>query len=116
MRVAGTIDGAPFRSSLMPRGGGALFIVVPQALRDRIQKSHGQSVEVSMEVESRPEVLRVPLDVQKALGPEKARFDRLAPSHRKAFLVWIADAKHAETRGRRIEQTVQMIRRGENRN
>jgi bifunctional DNA-binding transcriptional regulator/antitoxin component of YhaV-PrlF toxin-antitoxin module len=115
MRVVGTVDGAPFRSSLMPRGRGTVFIVIPQPLRERIGKSAGQTVEVALRPDPRPVVLRVPPDVTRALGSARTRFDRLAPSHRKAFLVWIADAKHPETRVRRIAETVRMVRSGRNR-
>jgi bacteriocin resistance YdeI/OmpD-like protein/uncharacterized protein DUF1905 len=114
-RVVGTIDGAPFRSSLMPRGGGTLFVVVPSPLRDRIGKTGGQLVELSLELDSTPVVLRIPPDFRKALGNERARFDRLAPSHRRAFLTWIVDAKQPATRARRIAQAALMVARGENR-
>jgi bifunctional DNA-binding transcriptional regulator/antitoxin component of YhaV-PrlF toxin-antitoxin module len=116
MRVSGTIDGVPFRSSLMPRGKGILFVVVPQPIRDRIGKSAGDSVELSVAADLKPVVLRVPPDFRRALGNERPRFDALAPSHRKAFLDWIEGAKQAETRARRITQAVDMVRRGQNRN
>jgi bifunctional DNA-binding transcriptional regulator/antitoxin component of YhaV-PrlF toxin-antitoxin module len=115
MRVAGTIDGVPIRSSLMPRGGGSLFIVVPGAVRERIGKSAGDPVELSLVPDARPVVIRVPGDLRSALGPEQARFDRLAPSHRKAFVQWIESAKQAATRERRVAQAVEMVRRGETR-
>jgi uncharacterized protein YdeI (YjbR/CyaY-like superfamily) len=112
MRVAGTIDGAPFRSSLLPRGGGTVFIVVPQPLRDRIHKSAGQQIEVALARDSRPTVLRLPQDFRRALGAHRSRFDALAPSHRKAYVQWIEGAKQAETRARRIAKATGMIRRG----
>jgi hypothetical protein len=116
MRIVGSIDGAPFRSSLIPRGGGTLFVVVPGPLREKIGKSAGESVEISLSVDPRPEVLKVPTDFRGALGSDRALFDRLAPSHRKAFIVWIEGAKQAETRSRRIAQAVQMVRHGQTRN
>jgi hypothetical protein len=116
MRVAGTIDRVPFRSTLMPRGGGTVFIVVPRPVRERIGKSAGASVEISLGVDARPVVLRVPVDLNTALGAARARFDVLAPSHRKAFLVWIAGAKQVPTRKRRIAEAVRMIRLGQTRN
>jgi len=112
MRVAGTIDGAAFRSSLMPRGGGTVFIVVPQPLRERIHKSAGQEVEVALAPDLRPTVLRLPPDFRHALGAQRPRFDSLAPSHRKAYIQWIEGAKQAATRSRRIAKAVGMIRRG----
>ncbi|MGA8303689.1 MAG: YdeI/OmpD-associated family protein [Thermoplasmata archaeon] len=112
MRIAGTIDGAPFRSSLVPRGGGRLFVVVPTALRDRIGKTPGDSVNVSLTPDHRRVVLRLPADFRKTLGPARPNFDRLAPSHRKAFLQWIASAKREETRQRRVATATRMVRDG----
>ena len=112
MRVVGTIDGVTIRSSLLPRGGGALFVVVGQPIRERIGKAAGARVELSLEVDRRPPALVVPADLRKALGTEKARFDGLAPSHRKAFLLWIGSAKRPETRQRRLRSTVEMVHRG----
>jgi hypothetical protein len=116
MRVVGTIDHAAFRSSLMPRGGGLLFVVVPGALRAKIGKTGGDSVELRLSLDERPVVLRLPPDFRRALGDSRARFDQLAPSHRKAFLQWIEGAKQPETRARRVRRAVEMVRRGQNRN
>jgi hypothetical protein len=113
MRVTGTLDGVPFRSSLIPRGGGTLFIVVAEALRDRIGKGPGQSVEIALQIDARPVVVTVPVDFARALGSARARFDQLAPSHRKAFVLWVTGAKQMETRKRRISTAVAMVRRGE---
>jgi len=112
MRVVGTIDGAPFRSSLIPRGGGRVFVVVPTVLRERIRKDAGQSVELSLTPDLRPIVLRLPADFREALGSSRSTFDRLAPSHRKAYVQWVTSAKMKDTRQRRIAKAVQMIRRG----
>jgi uncharacterized protein YdeI (YjbR/CyaY-like superfamily) len=112
MRVVGTIDGAPFRSSLVPRGGGRLFVVVPSPLREKIQKVAGQSVEVSLKPDLRPVVIRIPGDLRSALGSARPKFDRLAPSHRKAFVLWITGAKMIDTRRRRVATAVQMVRNG----
>jgi hypothetical protein len=36
-------------------------------------------------------------------------FDALAPSHQREYLRWIAEAKRAETRARRIDQTIDRL-------
>jgi uncharacterized protein YdeI (YjbR/CyaY-like superfamily) len=116
MRVRGTIDGTPFRSSLIPRGDGRVFVVVAAELRDRIGKSAGQSVAMTLTPDLRPVVLRLPADLRRALGSARSSFDRLAPSHRKAFVNWVRSAKLPATRRRRIAKAVAMIRRGETMN
>jgi antitoxin component of MazEF toxin-antitoxin module len=116
MRVTGTVDGVPFRSSLMPRGGGELFVVIPQPLRDQIGKHHGHAVNITLRADLQPQVLAVPPDFRRVLGKALARFTALAPSHQKAFLQWIEGAERPETRTRRIAEAARMVLRGENRN
>lgn len=110
LRVVGTIDGAPIRSSLMPRGGGSLFVVVPRPVRARIGKHAGDAVELAIEVDRRPVILKVPPDLNRALGGLRSGFDAVAPSQRRIYLRSVADAKHEETRRRRIAAVVQAVR------
>ena len=44
-----------------------------------------------------------------------ARFDELAPSHRKEYVRWITEAKKPETRAKRITEAVEMIGEGKTR-
>lgn len=44
-----------------------------------------------------------------------AFFAQLAPSHRKAYILWIEEAKKAETQKSRIEKAVQMLAEGKKR-
>jgi len=46
----------------------------------------------------------------------RATFDALAPSHRREYLEWIAEAKREATRARRIEQTIEWLAEGKKRN
>ena len=56
------------------------------------------------------ETLREPDDLRAALdaSPEgRGQWDAFPPSARRVILVWISDAKRAETRERRVRETVQ---------
>jgi uncharacterized protein YdeI (YjbR/CyaY-like superfamily) len=46
----------------------------------------------------------------------KAAFDAFAPSHRREYLEWIADAKRDETRNKRIATAIQWLTEGKKRN
>jgi uncharacterized protein YdeI (YjbR/CyaY-like superfamily) len=57
----------------------------------------------------------VPEDLQQALSRnQKASqgFAKLAPSYRRQYLAWIHDAKRAETRRRRVTETVRRVAQG----
>jgi len=45
----------------------------------------------------------------------KPSFDWLAPSHRKAYVDWIEEAKRPETQDKRVTETVARLARGEKR-
>ena len=60
-----------------------------------------------------PEV-DVPAELDAALsGDARAAFDALAASHRREYAEWVAEAKRPETRVRRAERAVEMLRSGE---
>ena len=46
----------------------------------------------------------------------RATWDAFPPSHRKEYVEWIVEAKRAETRARRLEQAMEMLREGKSRN
>ncbi len=41
-----------------------------------------------------------------------AFFDSLAPSYRREFVAWVATAKRPETRKRRLDETIKLLRQG----
>ncbi len=57
----------------------------------------------------------VPPEFAKALAQNKKakeNFDKLAPSYRKQYIGWIAVAKRAETKKRRIEESITLLEKG----
>ena len=69
----------------------------------------GDRVEVTLEVDTSPRILKVPEDFNKILLEHpKAReaFESLPYSHKKEYVDWIEEAKKPQTRARRIEQTL----------
>lgn len=58
----------------------------------------------------------VPGDLRRAIDADDAAhaaFDELPPSHRRAYVDWVEEAKGAPERARRISGTVERLREGE---
>ena len=112
IKVKGTINGQPFKSTLLPRGDGSHYLVDSRPIREKIGASHGAKVRVTLEADKEVRKVAVPKDLAAALKKRKAAadaFETLSPSHRKEYVSWIESAKIDETRQRRIAKAVEMI-------
>ena len=110
--VKDTVDGADFRSSLLPQGDGTHILVVPKPLRTAAKAGSGDTVEVVVESDTAPRTVEVPQDLSAALAlhPDaNARFEAMSYSHKKEYVDWIESAKRAETRAARVQKAVGMI-------
>jgi hypothetical protein len=106
-----TIDGYPYRGSIVPYGG-THYIGVVKKIRDAIGKTYGDTVDIVMELDEEPRVVDVPEDFARALaGNEAAKkaFDKLSYSHKREYVEWINEAKKEETRKRRIAKAVEKL-------
>ncbi len=86
--------------------------MVKKELREKIGKKAGDKVTLAMDIDASPLVLHVPDDLSRALAgntPAKAYFDKVAHSHKKAFIEWIEGAKRPETRARRVARALEML-------
>jgi hypothetical protein len=112
MRVVGTIDGTEFRSSTMPYRGG-LYMGVHKATRAAAGVEIGDEIEVVVARDTSPRVLELPPELESALAAEpelRARWDRLAFSHRREHAEAIAEAKRPETKARRLDAALAYLR------
>ncbi len=109
--VKGTINGFPFRGTLVPSAGGHLLGVNRQ-VRAGAAARPGEPVSVVLRLDPEPRHVGAPPDLAAALKKSRAAqnaWDRLAPSDRHACVEAIDDAKRPETRARRVAATVQAL-------
>ncbi len=88
---------------------------VAHDIRSAIGKAFGENVQMIKQIDTEPRGIDIPEDLIWALDANeqaKTKFDKFAPSHRKAYIEWIDGARKAETRQRRIEQAITMIVEG----
>jgi Bacteriocin-protection, YdeI or OmpD-Associated/Domain of unknown function (DUF1905) len=115
MRVKGDDRRFPIQVVSKPAGDGDVFIVVNKELRDKIGKGSGEVVEMTVGRDTSAVVVSIPADVKKALSQNakaETSFRKMAPSHRKAYVQWIEQAKKAETRESRLKKAIDMLLQG----
>ncbi len=117
VRVKGTINGYPFRSTALPMGDGTHYLVVGKDIRQHISAAQGDTVRVALELDTEQRQVEVPDELQQTLASQpqaKAAFERMTYSHQKEWVNWIMSAKQAETRLRRVEKALTFIVQGKN--
>jgi len=113
--VRGTVNGFPFRSTVMP-SQGKNWIQFNKQLQEGAKARLGDTVKVMLEADDQPRTVKVPAYLARTLGKDKkarAAYEKLAYSHKKRFVDWVEDAKSDETRQRRIEKMTAMLLAGE---
>jgi hypothetical protein len=110
--VVVTIGGHSYRSTVSPYKGQ---ILLPLSAENRAAAgvSTGDEVEVELVLDEAPRTVTVPPDLAEALAKEpaaKQAFDALAFTHQKEHVRAIEDAKKPETRLRRLEKTMDLLR------
>lgn len=115
--VVATVNGYTWRTSVA-RMGGAFLVGLNREVRESAGVEAGDEVDVAIELDGAPREVEVPDDLAAALDADpavRATFDGMAFTHRKEYVRWVTEAKREDTRTRRVEQAVEMIRAGRTR-
>jgi bacteriocin resistance YdeI/OmpD-like protein/uncharacterized protein DUF1905 len=110
-KVLATVNGHQWRSSIARMGGG-YWLGVSAANRAAAGVEGGQTLDVTVVLDTAERTVTVPADLAAALEAApaaKAAFDRLSYSHRREHVRAIEDAKTPETRARRITRAVEKL-------
>jgi hypothetical protein len=112
--IRGTINGYPFRSSLMPCGGRHMMPVNSTLCRGAGVRP-GDHVEIVMERDEEKRTVDAPPLLQKELAKNKAaraNWDKLSFTHKKEMARSILGAKQEETRTRRLAKVMDVLKTG----
>ena len=110
--VSVTINSHTYPSTIAVMGGRFLLPVSAEN-RSAAGVAVGDSVAVTIELDTAPRVVDVPDDLAVALAadPEaKQAFDALSYSHQRQHVLAIEGAKAAETRARRVAKSLEMLK------
>ncbi len=115
--VRATIGGYTYRSTVASRGDG-FKLPVSAKNREAAGIAAGDEVEVTLELDTEPREVEVPPALADALAaaPDAQRFfEGLSYSQKQWYVLPIEDAKTTETRDRRVEKAIGMLREGRKR-
>jgi antitoxin component of MazEF toxin-antitoxin module len=112
--VTVTIGSYSYRSSVALMGGQFL---IPLSAERRAESGikGGDAIEVELTLDTEPREVVVPEDLSLALAGDaaaKAFFESLSYSNKLRHVLSITDAKTPETRQKRIDKTMDMLRSG----
>jgi hypothetical protein len=113
--IRATIDGEPYRGSLVRMGSDCHMLIVLKEIRAKIGKQGGDEVEVTIEEDRSPRVVEIPDDLKAALRAEpqvRTFFQALSYTDQREIVKPIAEAKRPETRKARIERALVKLREG----
>jgi hypothetical protein len=101
--------GAPFRASLVPRGGGRHRLFLNGEVRKAAGAVVGDRLAIEVRVDARRREVAVPEDLAEALREESVLEDweSLPPGKREHILRWIEQAVHEDTRAKRVVRAVE---------
>jgi len=112
--VKAMVGGVPYSGSLMTCGGPHHMLAVVKAIREQTGKKPGDVIDVEVWPDDEARVVEVPDSFEKLLKKEGLLpfFNGLSFTHRKEYCRWITDAKKEETRVKRLEKAVEMLKKG----
>lgn len=109
--VVVTVDGGHTYRSTVGVMGEQFLVPLSAEHREAAGVAAGDTVEVTLEVDTLPRTVDVPEDLATALGDAgvRAAFDALSNSRQRALVDPVAQAKSPETRARRIAKAVEAL-------
>jgi bifunctional DNA-binding transcriptional regulator/antitoxin component of YhaV-PrlF toxin-antitoxin module len=112
--VKAMFNGVEYTGSLIKYGYPQHMLPMLKTLREQTGTSPGDTVEVVVWKDEGQRTFEVPAEFKEAM--EKAgmmpQFEHLSYTHRKEYCRWITEAKREETRLKRLEKSVEMLKRG----
>jgi hypothetical protein len=113
--VVATVNGYTYRGTVM--GYDPADPLMPFSSEHRVASGlrAGDAIEVELELDTAPREVEVPGDLAAALEADpvaKAFFDGLSNSNRRVHTLSVEGAKTPETRARRVEKAIALLREG----
>lgn len=116
VKVKATFDGVEYRGSIVRMGLPCYMIGITKALRTKIGKQPGDTVEVTVEKDEEERVVELPEDFKNMIEKDSEInefWKSISFSMQKKYAIWITSAKKEETRNARVEKALEKLRNKE---
>lgn len=110
--IKATFNGVPYTGSLIKYGFPQHTLHLPKAIREQLGKVPGDTIDVVLWKDEEERILEVPAPFEKLMKQEGLLpfFEKLSYTHRKEYCRWISEAKKEETRSKRLEKAIEMLK------
>ena len=108
------VNGVELRTTVAVYGG-RYYVGFRKEIRERAGIAPGDRVTLEIEADEAPRQVELPPELARALEEHpdaKAAFDALSFTNRREYAEWVAGAKKAQTRVRRLARALDMLRDG----
>jgi hypothetical protein len=112
--VVVTFDGIQYRGSIAKMGPEPMLLIRSD-IRKQLGKARGDSVEVTVTLDTTPRTVKVPPELATAFRDRpdaQKRFKELSYTNQREYAQWITSSKRPDTKERRIAKAVDMIAAG----
>jgi hypothetical protein len=113
-KVRATVSGVTLRTTVAVYEGRS-YVGFRKEIQDAAGIRIGDRIRVRIEPDLEVRHVDVPEDLARSLARNpaaKKAFDGLSFTNRKEYAEWVAGAKRPETRQRRLEKSIEMLRTG----
>jgi hypothetical protein len=110
--VSVTINGYTYRSAIAPMGG-VYMLGISEDVRNSAHVKAGDTVDVEVELDTKPRDVEVPAELAKALAKDakaKKYFESLSYSGKYRLVAPIANGKSAETREGNLDKAMKELK------
>jgi hypothetical protein len=106
-----TIDGEPYRGTMVKYGEPLHMILVLKSIREKIGKQAGDKVKIWLKEDTQERTIEIPDDLLKLLKKNKllAAFEKKSFTQRKEWAVAVTGAKRPETRLSRLNKIIEQL-------
>ncbi|MGL4571370.1 MAG: YdeI/OmpD-associated family protein [Clostridium sp.] len=112
VKVKATFDGVEYRGSLVKMGTDCHIIGVTKEMRDKINKTFNDTIDVTLTEDIEERTITIPDDFNLKLKENSFAndfFSSLSFSAKKKYILWITSAKKELTRNNRIEISIEKL-------